>query len=74
MKVVREASREVGISQALLASRGDVESIVRGRLDLPVLTGWRRVLVGEQILTCLGQVVDHADGRVPVAVKNSIPP
>ncbi len=74
MKVVREASREVGISQALLASRGDIESIVRGRLDLPVLTGWRRVLVGEQILTCLGKVVDHGDGRVPVPVKNSLPP
>ncbi|MCY3767797.1 MAG: ribonuclease D [Gammaproteobacteria bacterium] len=73
MKVVREASKETGISQSLLASRGDIESIVRGRLDLPVLAGWRRVLVGERILACLARAADPRQGRAPVPDRNPPP-
>lgn len=46
------ADRET-IAAALLATRSDLRDLVRGRRDLPVLSGWRLQVVGRQLLEIL---------------------
>lgn len=53
MKRVRALAEQHQVSAPLLATRKDVEALVRGRRDLPLLSGWRRELAGEELLTSL---------------------
>jgi len=53
MARVRELSEQHGISAPLLATRRDIEALVRGRRDLALLEGWRRELVGAELLTAI---------------------
>ena len=53
---VDRVAREIGISSALLAPRRDVQRLVLGERDLALLTGWRRELVGENLIALLAQV------------------
>ncbi|MDZ7754329.1 MAG: ribonuclease D [Gammaproteobacteria bacterium] len=48
--VTRRAG-ELGLSTALMATRAELEAIVRGGHDARVLTGWRREAVGRELLT-----------------------
>lgn len=47
---VRERAADIGISPSLLANRKQLERLVRGERDLPVLAGWRRRVTGERLL------------------------
>lgn len=50
MARIRELAEQHRISAPLLATRKDVEAMVRGQRDLPLLQGWRRDLAGEELL------------------------
>lgn len=53
MKQLRELAERHRVSAPLLATRRDVEALVQGRRDLPLLAGWRRELAGESLLQIL---------------------
>ena len=54
MARVRELAERHRISAPLLATRRDIEVLVRGERNLPLLAGWRRELAGEELLGLLG--------------------
>ena len=63
--LVRSRAREADLAYELLASRADLQAIVAGertgeRADVRTLRGWRRELVGEELLALL-------DGRLSLA-------
>jgi ribonuclease D len=53
MARLRQLAEQHRVSAPLLATRKDVEALVLGRRDLPLLAGWRRELAGEEILGLL---------------------
>jgi ribonuclease D len=53
MARVRELAEQHRVSAPLLATRRDVEALVLGRRDVPVLEGWRRELAGNELLSLL---------------------
>lgn len=53
MDRLREIARNQRISAPLLATRRDIEALVQGQRDLPLLHGWRRELAGEELLRML---------------------
>lgn len=53
MARLRQLAEQHRISAPLLATRRDVEALVQGRRDLPLLSGWRRELAGEELLRLL---------------------
>jgi len=50
MKRIRDVAEEIGLSPALLSNRQSVENLVSGNQDILLLKGWRREVVGDQIL------------------------
>ncbi len=74
--VLKARANEEHIAPTLLATSSDLQALVeakhqREKLDLPILSGWRRKLAGELLLQVLeGKVsvsVDHKKGTVKVA-------
>jgi ribonuclease D len=66
--LVRARAREADLAYELLASRADLQAIVVGEragehADVRTLRGWRRELVGEELLALL-------DGRISLAVRD----
>lgn len=57
--IVRQRAADTGISAALLATRKDLEALITGRRDLPVLQGWRHEVVGTALLTALTATTDE---------------
>jgi ribonuclease D len=53
MARVRELAERHKVSSPLLATRREIEALVLGRRDLPILAGWRRELAGEELLQLL---------------------
>ena len=63
--LVRVRAREHGIAPSLLASRDDLEGLAAGeREGLAVLEGWRRTLIGEEL-------VDLLDGRLSLSLGSA---
>lgn len=65
--LVRARAREAGLAYELLAARADLHAIVAARrtddeADVRTLRGWRRELVGDELLALL-------DGRVSLSVQ-----
>jgi ribonuclease D len=66
--LVRGRAREAGLAYELLAARADLQAIViaqrlgEGEADVRTLRGWRRELVGNELLELL-------DGRVSLSVR-----
>jgi ribonuclease D len=48
--IVQKRATELGLATEILATRRDLESIVRGEHDADVLQGWRRAAVGQDLL------------------------
>jgi ribonuclease D len=46
-------ARELGIQPEVLATRRELAALVRGARELPLLTGWRRSVIGEPLLAAL---------------------
>ncbi len=63
MACVRILGQQHGISPATLTTRKEVERLVRGERDLPLLQGWRARLVGDTLLALL-------QGRLALQVRN----
>ncbi len=64
--LLRARAREAGLAYELLATRSDLQAIVSSRMndaeaDVRTLKGWRRELVGEELLALL-------DGRLSLSV------
>lgn len=66
MALVRTRGVEKEVSPALLASRGELESLVAGDRDCTVLHGWRSEVVGAELLAVLNgeAALRVADGRL----------
>ena len=68
---VRARAREAGLAYELLAARADLQTIVAARrvgdpeADVRTLRGWRRELVGSELLELL-------DGRVSLSVNDRV--
>jgi ribonuclease D len=65
--LLRARAREAGLAYELLAARADLQTIVAARrsgqeADVRTLRGWRRELVGEELIELL-------DGRVSLSVR-----
>jgi len=54
------------INHASLATRKQLEALVRGERDLPILTGWRKVHAGEML-------VDFIEGKLCLIVEEGLP-
>ncbi len=50
MAVLETTASELGIAQAVLGSRKDIEKLINGERDLAILKNWRRQCVGERLL------------------------
>jgi ribonuclease D len=66
--LVRARAREANLAYELLASRADLQAIVAGErtgepADVRTLRGWRRELVGEELLALL-------DGRISLSIRD----
>nr|PZN81050.1 MAG: ribonuclease D [Pseudomonadota bacterium] len=51
--IAQARAAELGVSPELLATRRDLEQLAEGRRDVSVLSGWRRRVLGEQLLAAL---------------------
>jgi len=62
--LVRIRAKQHNVAVPLLASRSDIERLAGGERDeSPLLTGWRRQIVGEELLELL-------DGRLSLRIEN----
>jgi ribonuclease D len=77
--VLKALALEAEIAPSLLASAGDLQTLVeakarREQLDLPILQGWRRKLAGAMLLDVIdGHVSVHLDrhsGRLRLARRH----
>lgn len=71
--LVRLRAHEQGVAVPLLASRTDLERLARGdREDNPLMDGWRKSLIGDELLLLLAGKISLSarDGRL-VVVTNS---
>jgi ribonuclease D len=50
MKQIRQFGEAERINPSTIASRKDIEKLVRGKRDLPLLRGWRKPLLGDTLL------------------------
>lgn len=50
---LQEIATELGIQPEILATRRELAALIRGARELPVLTGWRREVIGEPLLAAL---------------------
>lgn len=52
-EVLREQAERMGMAPEILATRRELTGLLRGELDQPVMSGWRREAVGERLLAAL---------------------
>ncbi len=66
--LLKERCRECEVSPTAIASRRELERLILGDRHLPLLRGWRRAMVGEELLALLdGQcTLKVIDGRLAV--------
>lgn len=53
MALLRERCREQAISPGAVAGRRDLEKLIMGRRDIPLLHGWRATVAGNSLLALL---------------------
>ena len=53
MAALRKLAADAQLAPASIASRKDLEKLVRGDMDAPVLKGWRRAAAGDRLLDVL---------------------
>jgi ribonuclease D len=51
--LTRQTGRELGIAPEILATRRQMQRLVAGERDAAPLTGWRRAVIGERLLSAL---------------------
>ena len=50
MQTLRDHAEALGVSAGMLGSRRDIERLLRGKRDLPLLRGWRKQVIGDELL------------------------
>ncbi|NOX43608.1 MAG: ribonuclease D [Gammaproteobacteria bacterium] len=65
MAVVRYSGLRNGISPAALATRRDLEQLLGGESDHPILHGWRGMLVGREL-------IDFLESGIKLSVQNGV--
>ncbi len=66
-QLVRARAAALGVEGPVLAPRRDLEALVLGLRDVPVLRGWRRTVIGEELLSRLDAgPADAPVGAFPV--------
>lgn len=67
--VLRLIATDNGINPGVLGGRKDLEKLLRGRDDCPLLQGWRRRLAGDRLLAVLAgeHQAGIRDGRLQLA-------
>lgn len=79
--LVRQRAREHGVAMPLLASRDDLERLAAGeREESPLLEGWRKAMVGDELVSLLdgvlvmrldnGSLVVESLGEEPESLDN----
>ncbi|MGB2942537.1 MAG: HRDC domain-containing protein, partial [Candidatus Macondimonas sp.] len=63
-QLARARAAALGVEGPVLAPRRDLEALVLGLRDVPVLRGWRRTVIGEDLLA----IVDAAPADAAVDV------
>lgn len=63
MAVLKQCAQEAELAPALLAGRQDLERLVAGERELPLLGGWRRHAAGARLLALL-------EGEIAFSVEN----
>ena len=63
MALIRLRATQNQISATLLATRKDIDSIIQGERQVPLLLGWRAALAGHD-------VVAYLDGKLALKVEN----
>ena len=48
-KVLKTGAEELGVAPEFLATRRELVGLLRGELDQPVMSGWRREIIGERL-------------------------
>ena len=71
-RVVDECAEAAGIAASALSPRADLRRLVRGEREVRVLDGWRRALVGERLLECLGETCPPEAAQEPVEKGDSV--
>lgn len=68
MAVVRKRGAEQEVSPTLLASRKDIEAVVLGQTDVPILHGWRGELAGHELQSVLAgkRVMRVLNGKLDI--------
>ena len=68
LAVVRKRGAEQEVSPTLLASRKDIEAVVLGQTDVPILHGWRGELAGHELQSVLAgkRVMRVLDGKLEI--------
>src|SRR5690606_20487151 len=78
--LIRSIAEKESIAPTLLATTTDLQMLVNHRrrvatLDIPVLKGWRRELVGEKLLALLeGKIVLRVHNRSKLVFQDSETP
>ena len=75
--LVRVRARERGVAMPLLASREDMERLAGGEREAsPLLEGWRKEMVGEELLRLLGGTISMsvADGSLVIEPRTGAQP
>lgn len=69
MALLRERCREQAISPGAVAGRRELEKLIMGQRDIPLLHGWRASMAGNSLLALLeGQLsLRISDGRLQVS-------
>ncbi len=62
--LARLRAKESDIALHTLASRDDLAAVARGHRNVAVLRGWRRAILGNELL-------DLAEGRIALAVSEN---
>ena len=52
-ELTKKTAAEQALAPEVLATRRDLESVVRRESDAPPLSGWRREIIGNRLLTAL---------------------
>jgi ribonuclease D len=55
MDVLRRRADEIEVARSILGTRRDVERLVAGNDDVPLVRGWRRDVLGDELLRVMGE-------------------
>lgn len=70
--LVRLRAKENDIAMQTLAGHGDLTLVARGHLDVDVMRGWRRAIIGDELLDLLaGKISLRLDGGALEVIRES---